>query len=374
MYHLAWYAKYRELFWHFILNLNPYLFLVAPFTLVSVLSLKDKQAERRLFCVVTAFVILLCLVPYKQVFPYYMQVTIPAFLLLYASFFSWVGEISAHKVKLNASMFLALLSAGVAYCVGLILFFHLPLPYLLILLTPVCLIALVRTRHQAALQLMVLIGVFIGGVYPLALFLNNMFVINGDYQKANLNLVLRLLQPGDDYLAGVEFFYGRNQPIAGMRHLIGPAITYLVHPTPALRDAMTASQYEDPNATEASVIAAIQQSSVALYINNYRLQALPDAIQSVLHQQFRHAWGSVYTYAPLVSPSDKTFRLAFSTQYEILGSHAVSIDQHVFLAHQTVFLKAGEHVNESAVAFRIARVFAGLPAVSVPDQTAKLLF
>lgn len=379
MYHLAWYAKYRELFWHFILNLNPYLFLVAPFTLVSLLTLKDKEAENRVFIVSVAVTILLCLVPYQQVFPYYMQVTIPAFLLLYTSFFSWVQLLCHRTVPVNAVLFLTLLSAMTVLSGGLIIYFKLPYPYLLLLLTPVCLLLLVRTKQlqvkQFAVRLLVLVAVFVGGVYPLALFLNNMFVLNGNYQKANLNLALRLFEPGDDYLAGVELFYGRNQPIAGMRHLIGPAITYLAHPTPALRDAMTASQYEDPNATETSVIGAIPRSNIAFYINNYRLEALPSAIKAVLDKQYRHAWGSIYTYAPLIAPNDKTFYLAFSARYEVLTTTgSVTIDHKTIATHKIITLPAGEHTNQTNTAFRVARMFSGLPPTPIPDNSARLLF
>ena len=114
-----------------------------------------------------------------------------------------------------------------------------------------------------------------GFIYPLTLVPVKIASLNNDYQQANVQATQALLQDGGDYVAGIELIYNKTQPIAGIRHLMGPAIDYLHAPTPQLKEVMLASLYEDPDATVDTVINALKKSSVKFYVNNYRMNALP---------------------------------------------------------------------------------------------------
>lgn len=384
MYHLDWYARARDLFWRIILTLNPFLFLLAPTTLVSLVTQDDPDFKKRLFLVPTALTVLLCLVPYDQVFPYYMQVTIPAFLLLYASFFSWLIALGDQRaIVRSVPVMLALLSFSAAMIIAHVLRFHLPLPYLMLLIFPVGVLVLLspaaRALRSLTLTLLVMTGVFMGGIYPLSLFAGNVWQENPGYQQANLTEALAWLKGGGGYLAGVELFYGIDQPIAGLRHLIGPAIDFLRNPTPELTQVMTASQYEDKTATLPRVIADLNHSHVAFYINNYRIEALPRALKHALNERYLHWWGSLYTYAPHVRANTPTFELAFTSAYRVItDSSSVIIDGQRLKAGQVVSLAEGRHQSGSHTDFRLQR----LPPATVPtpdpryhrDQPARFIF
>lgn len=263
MYELDWYDASRALYWKVIITHNPVLFLLAPFTLFT---LGDKT---RRFATIYALAVLVCLIPYKQVFPYYMQVTFPAFLILYASFFSWFLPI------IGSDFFKRLLIAAL------------------------CILSL----------------------YPFMQFMTQLPNINNQYQRAHVETVINLLNEKDktDYVAGIELIYNKNQPIAGLRHLMGPAVDFLYQPTAKLKTVMLPSLYEDPNATQDSVIHALESSSVKFYINNYRMENLPPKIKEYLANNYTHLAGSLYIYAPLVTPNQPTLHLLFSGNYSING-------------------------------------------------------
>lgn len=384
MYHLDWYVRARELFWRIILTLNPFLFLLAPTTLVSLVTYNGVDARKRLFIVPTALTILLCLVPYDQVFPYYMQVTIPAFLLLYTSFFAWLIALAQAPMPVRSvPVMLALLSFSAAMIIAHVLRFHLPLPYLMLLMFPLGILVLLSPAkaklRSLILTLLVMTGVFVGGIYPLSIYAENVWQENPRYQQANLTLALDWLQGGGGYLAGVELFYGIDQPIAGLRHLIGPAIDFLRKPTPLLAKVMTASQYEDKTATLSRVITDLNTSQVAFYINNYRIQALPPALKHALAERYLHWWGSLYTYAPHITSHNTRFELAFTCPYRILTrANSVVIDGQRYHANEIVQLVQGMHRNASESDFRLQR----LPPTNVPipnpafhrDQPARFIF
>lgn len=261
MYQLDWYDSARALYWKVIITHNPLLFLLAPFTL---LTIGDKT---RRFATIYALTILICLIPYKQVFPYYMQVTFPAFLVLYASFFSW-------------------------------------------------LFPLIGSRFY---NVMLVTALFILSLYPFTQFTTQLPNINNQYQRAHVQTILNLLNNETDYVAGIELIYDKNQPIAGLRHLMGPAVDYLYQPTAKLKTVMLPSLYEDPSATQDSVIKALENSKVKFYINNYRMENLPPKIKQYLANNYTHLAGSLYIYAPLATPNQPILHLLFSGNYSING-------------------------------------------------------
>jgi hypothetical protein len=374
MYHLDWYESARSLFWMAITLYNPLLFLLWPLTLLSVAVTydDDNTYDHRLFVVTYAIVILLCLIPYKQVFPYYMQVTIPIFFTLYAAFFTWLFAIfqpaRSLTILIGKSGLWLLLTLYIAGIIFISLAFQLPPIYLLICLIPLLLGVYLTAQAKSKLtsvffNLIVITLIFIGFVYPFLQFSIRLMALDGAYQKAQINAIHALLKDGSDYVAGIELIYNKTQPIAGMRHLMGPAIDYLYYPSEKLRPAMLASLYEDPNVTADSVIAAFKKSSVKFYVNNERMAALPDNIKNYLASEYEHFWGSIYLYAPKRRSGQEKFSLKFSGNYliESAQSDAQSDAQsnHVILngkkyaTHIMYYLKKGNYTSNAHESYRL---------------------
>ncbi len=313
LYHLDWYALSRGLFWSYTLSFNTLLFLLCPVTLLALrnMDLQDATHQHRLFAITYALTVVVCLIPYKQVFPYYMQVMIPMFLILYAAFFSW-------------------------------------------------LLATLNATEQKIFPLFILL-ILCGILYPLVLFSQKLVALDGAYQKANLGLLETLLQDGSDYVAGIDLIYRKDQPIAGMKHLMGPAIDYLHHPTEKLKSVMLASLDQDPNASQASVIHALAHSRVKYYVNNYRMQALPPQIKTYLNNQFTHLWGSIYTYAPLIPTGSHIIPIRFSGTYRIVSSDATQNGKKVKLTQ-------GNHRFTARTAYRLKLIVAIPKEISLDQR------
>lgn len=153
MYRLDWYDFSRKFFWQTIMLFNPLLFLLWPVTLLSLFITYegDTTNQSRLFVVTYAMVILLCLIPYKQVFPYYMQVTIPVFFVLYAAFSDWlIGLFKATYINssLNKLTLWVLLAGYISGILALIIALKLPAFYLLICVIPVSLTIYITLNYH----------------------------------------------------------------------------------------------------------------------------------------------------------------------------------------------------------------------------------
>lgn len=368
MYHLDWYDSARKLFWSAITLYNPLLFLLWPLAILSVLVTfpNDKTYYRRLFVVTYAFALFCCLMPYKQVFPYYMQVTIPAFLFLYTAFFDWLFEIKNAKpsIKILPGKFLlwSIISLYLIVIIGVKVEFQLPDAYLIICLIPL-LLGVYLTHYSRFqewsssffLHLIALTIIFIGGIYPFMSFAIKVINANGTYQRANIEAINALLNDGSDYVAGIELIYNKTQPIPGMRHLMGPAIDYLYYPSEKIRPVMLPSLYEDPNVTVDSVIERLEKSSVKFYVNNYRIIALPERLRNYLTRHYEHWWGSIYLYAPLVSKGTEKVVVKFSSHYRLQANQPGSIvlDGKTYAANTILYLKKGTYTSKSTTNYRI---------------------
>ena len=297
IYQLDWYAPSRKLFWSYTLTFDTFLFLLSPLTLFSLFITypNDKIREVRIFVTLFSLIILACLIPYKQVFPYYMQVMIPVFLMLYASFFTWVFEIT-------------------------------------------------KQYHLSSWMISSLI-IMLGILYPLTLTLRKAINLDNAYQKANINILDQLLKDGSDYVAGMDLIYTRDQPIRGMRLLIGPQIDYLYEASSKLKPIMLASLDLDSNVSWQNIITSLHQSQVKYYVNNYRMEALPPPIKDYLHEQYDHLWGSIYVYAPLVHPGKQTISIRFEGEYQMISDNPSQ--------HKTLFLKKGSYTFVTKSAYRL---------------------
>lgn len=379
MYQLDWYASARKLFWAWIIAFNPLLIFLWPLTLISVLVTfqGDHNYRRRVFIVAYALVILCCLIPYKQIFPYYLQVAMPILLVLYSAFFSWFFTIfkkeQALKIIIGKKGLWVTILAYISGIMSCYVIFDLPDAYLLFCIIPILLGAYIIHYDSIQKQLipivynMIIISfIFIGGIYPLTLYMFRILDVNGDYQKANINVMNALLQQGGDYVAGIELIYNKTQPIAGMRHLMGPAVDYLYFPSPKLRPAMLASLYEDPKATAESVIQDFKKSAVKFYVNNYRMEILPENIKSYLNTEYEHYWGSIYIYAPEIPAGRQKITMKFTGNYLLETKHKnkILLNGKAQRSGSIIHLMKGKLISNAKHAYRLKL----LPDVTVDER------
>lgn len=368
MYQLDWYNSARELFWKSIIFYNPLLFLLWPITLFSLVITYDHdfRYQSRLFVSIYTYIILLCLIPYKQVFPYYMQVTIPVFFVLYAAFFSWIFDLfilqkTPKTLISKTSLWLLLL----LYCLILLFFIsslQVPKYYLLIGLIPFAIVCYISASHSTQQKmvsplskLIMITTTFLALIYPFGLLPDKLVYLDGSYQQAHVQVINALLEDGSDYVAGIDLIYNKKQPIAGLRHLMGPAIDYLYAPTPKLKAVMLPALYEDPNATIATVISALKQSSVKFYVNNYRMHALPREIKLYLNSQYENWWGSIYIYAPHIEKNTQNLTLKFSGNYliESNSDEPIKLNNKIYFRGTLITLQKGNLLSNANSNYRL---------------------
>lgn len=350
-------------YWMITIIKNPLLFLLWPLTILSlfVVPKDDKNYTKRIFIVTYSWIILFSLIKYKQVFPYYMLTTIPAFVLLYTAFFSWFYDlykgfpdnkiIGIGKSGVWGIIFIYLVCFAYAFS-----FFALPLPYLLIGIIPIFLgIYITKIGLNTVLPPLLLIAVlFTGLVYPLMQYIISLDMRSGSYQQYSLKLLNNLLtDPKDDYLAGIELIYNKNQPIAGLRHLDMPAMAYLYKQDERLRPVMLESLYHSPNVTINKAIAALKESRVKLYVNNYRMMLLPPQIKDYLSSQYEHFSGSIYLYSPQMKAGRQDLVIKFTGNYQLESLAPITLNKKVIYPNALVKLPEGEYRSISSKSYRL---------------------
>lgn len=366
MYQLDWYDAARALYWKAILVYNPLIYMLWPATLLTLFITypEDNAYANRVFIVFMANIILCCLIPFKQIFPYYMQVTIPAAFLLFTACGDWTIGLFTTKqpVQWRVSPLVAWLGLGLYgfATVEVMNLLALPLIYLAINIIPLTIVLFAtasrKTPSQSRklfLNLLCCTAIAFGFIPVVTDVLVRWTNLDGDYQKAQIHAVESLLTPKTDYVAGIELVYNRNQPIAGMRHLMGPAIAYLYHPTNKLKAVMLDSLYEDPQATSSSVIQALDHSSVKFYVNNYRINALPPSIKAYLQSHYAHWWGSIYFYAPQITNGHQLSTIQFTGSYQLDAPRPVAINDRIIRPGEAIYLSKGTIASSSDAVFRL---------------------
>lgn len=367
MYHLEWYDSARAGFWQTVILYNPALFLLWPLPLISLLVTyeHDQEYKPRFLIVAYSLIILCCLLFYKQVFPYYMQITIPVFFLLYTAFISWLFKFfSKNQIKLLVPSVMLWLFSGI-YILGIVVLLitlNLPIGYAIVSILPFLLVLYViqlkYSKGYIALLTACTIGIVwlvAGIIYPCFLNVVNLVKINGKYQRANIEVISKLLNDGSDYIAGIELVFYKKQSIVGLRHLMGPAIAYLYKPTAQLREVMLPSLYQDPQATLGSIIEDLKKAPVKFYVNNYRIQALPPKLKNFLSSQYTHFWGSIYLYAPEVNVQQREFLIKFKGSYVLDAgmNRTVMIDGKSYCNHQIIKLNSKKHISKAKERYRL---------------------
>lgn len=366
MFQLDAYDSTRRFFWGYTLSHNPFVFLLSPLALITlfVRPPNDTLFQKRFFIVVYASVIMFCLIPYKQVFPYYMLTTLPAFILLYAAFFSWLNIVLQTKSPIPIHII------GTEGVWGFIILYCISFLYINIIfvLPPICLfiglfallLGVKMTSHTKTTLLVAtpaflyIILFFIGIAYPFVLLFHTLKESSGQYQQSMVRLTQALLQDGSDYLAGIELIYNKNQPIPGMRHLDVPALSYLYNPTEKLAKAMLASLYHTPDISIDKAIHYLENSQVKFYVNNYRMNVLPPKIKKYLNANYAHFWGSIYLYSPIVQPGSQRIQIKFPGHYRVETSASnVIIDNNSLKPNQIITLSRGFHQSLATTQYRL---------------------
>ncbi len=368
LYQVDVYDSARKTFWAYILINNPLLFLLAPTTLLSlfVKTAKDHNDSKRIFILTYAAVILLCLIPYKQIFPYYMLTAVPAFLLLYAAFFSWMFDVFSQKDNVTI-LFIgkegvwALIFLNIMLLLNIFAVFMPPDIYFLIVLVPFALgvaicglpARIAFLSREAFLPIIMLIILFIGIIDPVVIFFKNRIDVTNHYQRAMVKMTDSLLKEGGDYVAGIELLYNKNQPITGMRHLDAVALKYLYHPSDKIRLSMLDSLYRYPAVSAEQIVDELKSSNVKFYVNNYRMDALPPVIKNYLAAEYEHYWGSIYLYAPTIRTGQQQEEIKFTGNYRLESQNLVYLDNKQYKPYSTIFLTQGVHTSRSSDPYRL---------------------
>lgn len=389
MYKLDTYAQFRKIYWAFITTYNPLLFLW-PLTVVSLFIsfTHDTTYNKRFFITVFSLTILLLLIPYKQLFPYYLQISIPILLVLFSAFFTWLMQLftaSNLHLKIHLKWVGIILLSYSIIIFTTIISFSLPLVYAFLLALPLLLFLYVffqaRNYHvntnyfsNLSFAIIFLIGTICPGIL---LFKKTYLYTDGAYQKANIAAVNQLLKESGDYVAGVELIYNRNQPINGLKHLMIPAIDYLSAPSDKLRPVMLTSLDEDPTATANIIIHTLENSLVKFYVNNYRIQQLPSNIKNYLHLHYAHWAGSIYLYAPHVAAGKQHIKIKFSGNYLIDSPFKgnISLNGRKRKIGSTITLMKGTYLSKASMYYRLKLIYNTnlLPDKFKADQWNKMI-
>lgn len=353
---IQWYMPIYFSCWQIILYRGPALYLLWPLTFISLYrqSSTDFRYQRRVFLIACSSLALLFIINYKQAFPYNSVFTIPALFVLYGVFFDWLFS---QKSSLNKSTYSRqyLICMGM-YSLAIFLFIYaFELPAINFLLTLVPLLLCYKQHAKMAYQIALAIFVVTGIVYPGMITFIVSSKLDGTYQREMLILTDKIIKNDEGYVGGIPYLYQKDQPIVGMKNLIGPALDYLYEPKAELKPLLLPSLYLDVSSQE-EVIHAFETHPVKVLISNYRMLSLPPKINDYISQHYQHYYGSLFVYAPIIHPKELNFYLTFTGQYRVdCAQHGIiKIDGNRIRQGQRVNLKAGNHTNETQTTYRLA--------------------
>ena len=364
---IDWYSDIYLIGWMNALHHGAFLFFMWPLTFLSLSDKKMDQTilQQHLFTISFASITLILFINYKQAFHYNFLLTIPAFFLLYADFFSWVfdkkNHVPNHALAPNPSSFFIFVMAVYVYFLWLLIhIFSLPAIYFLLLTLPIVTCFSLYSSHKNALIyrchfiLLLMIVTFIGILYPLYISFIVSQKADGRYQQTMIKVTADLIKHEGDYVSGVPYLYQKDQPISGMKNLISPAIGYLSIPSEKLKTLLLPSLFITPT-TQEKIIDELETTAVKVIIANYRIRALPLKIKEYINQHYQHFYGSLYIYAPQIKPSQLSFNLKFSARYrlETKAKRSVMIDGKRIHAGQAFYLTKGDHLTDANDSYRL---------------------
>lgn len=338
--------------WQNMLHQGPMLFLLWPLTLTPLLNKPLK--ETWLFSLSFAAITLILFINYKQPFPYNFVLATPALLLTYCVFLNWLTD------KSNKKSFSLLFSS--IYSISLFFFIYmLSLPFVnyVFCLVPIGMYFLINQPIYRKTLLFIFYFTFTtaGVIYPFYTTLKRIPEFNGEYQQTMIKLTEELTKDHSDYIAGVPFLFNQEQPVAGLKNLISPQISFLFEADDSLKPLLLPSIYLAPVDIQ-SVIQALEKSPIKVIITNYRILALPPAIIHYLNDHYQHYYGSLYLYNLNVHRHQHQFSLKFDATYRLEAKPKVivRIDGKKYYANQVLSLKQGIHQSNANANYRLALI------------------
>ncbi|MFI4917962.1 MAG: hypothetical protein ACHP65_00235 [Legionellales bacterium] len=306
-YGVDWYAPLRAQYWAFIITNSYVIVLLWPLTFIGLLIL---PAKNKIFILLYSLVLLFFTVSNKQPFYYYPIAAVPAIFIHFSAFFS----------AFYARYYVA-------------------------------------TTNKAGIQdasiFMLALAIMLTAAIASSQFVINLPKYSGRYQKSIIHLMDQLLTDGDGYIAGVPLLLDKEQPVPGLKHLVGPSIGYMTHPSEKLRAVLTSdSQYLTP-VTVPLLIESIKKAPVKFYVDNNRFHFLPKAIHRYLDTQYQHFWGSIFLYAPKIQAGQQSINIKFSGDYEVDADAVVSIDNKQYAPKSIITLARQQYVSDSGAAYRL---------------------
>lgn len=352
---IQWYVPIYFSCWQIVLYRGPALYLLWPLTFMSLYQphTGDSMYQRRVFIAACASLALLLIINYKQAFPYNTVFTVPAFFILYAAFFDWLFKKKTQLFEMARSQ-KYLIYFGV-YSLAIFLFVYaldLPSIYFLITLIPLllCYHQHPKMSYKIALALFLITGI----IYPCMITFIVSAKLDGSYQRNMLAMTASVLGEDGDYVGGIPYLYQKDQPIVGMKNLIGPALDYLYEPQPGLKPLLLPSLYLDVSSQD-EVIADFERKPVKLLLSNYRMLSLPPKINDYVATHYQHYYGSLFIYAPVVTPKQINFHLAFSGKYRVDAPSKASIklNRKQVKRGAVISLVKGNYTSEANTTYRL---------------------
>lgn len=357
---IDWYTPLYLTCWKAILSHGPLLFLLWPLTFIMLSNKNKAELENRIFIIGMASTALILFINYKQPFPYNFVFTIPAFFLLLAEFITWLIKQPTLDKQRWCTRFATIGTS--LYTIGilaLIYSFSLSIFYYLIALLPGLIYAYANQKisYRAFLTSFLSIFIFTGIIYPLYKSVHTALVIDGRYQQTMTTMTAEILGKEGDYISGIPFLYAKDQPIDGMKNLIGPAVDYLYQPTDKLNALLLPSLYLTASTPE-KILADFERMPVKVIINNYRMLSLPASISTYIKNHYQHFYGSIYVYAPLITKNQLSIDIKFTGKYRIEAKNnaRILLDKKVIKSGQVISLKQGPHVSDTKTTYRLALI------------------
>lgn len=338
---IEWYTPIYFTCWLIVLQHGPALFLLWPLTFTTLTNehAHTPAIQQRTFIILQASIFLLLFIHYKQAFPYNFVFTVPAFFLLSAEFISWLLSPKArqyHRIIMLYSILLFLF----------INLLSLPMIYNLLVLLPF----LISRPMLNWLTYGILIACAI--LYPFYTSFRQSIHIDGEYQQSILAVADALLDAQSTYVGGLPYIYNKEQPINGLKNIIGPELDYLYQPKKSLKPLLLSSLYLSA-VTQEDVIYQLDKAPVKVIINNYRVHYLPASIARYLDYHYAPYLGSLYLYAPVVTKTQHHFAIKFSDNYRIQSQSFVYIDGKKLKNHSFLYLTKGMHQTASKTDYRL---------------------
>jgi hypothetical protein len=163
------------------------------------------------------------------------------------------------------------------------------------------------------------------------------------FQRQTVRLADQILDEDDSYLAAVDILYDRPQGVSELAWIDRPRFLALHQKRPEELEAIRRKLDEAP---------------LKLIIDNYRIQNLPGPLREHLARGFRHLWGNVFVYSPVVDPGAASVALRFGGHYMVESPEpqAVLIDGRRVEQGESAELASGNHAVTAETIFRLSFV------------------